>query len=590
MDLEKLEKLNELKEKGILTQEEFDIEKKKILQPEEINVEGNVKIKPQKNEIKISDKTHKINWKNCLISFLVMISWIFLLGFISVLFTHTTENNASIYKILITFVAIIYSFRAIAKETYKYKNCAPAWGVFLAIMFLGPIGIWLISYQFLQIKKGFAKPKETNKKRNKIITAIGIVFLFSVLVFIIFTLFTELKSNIDKSTSLEISQTEKQAESLLEILQYFDISADEIFTENGYSEYHEMMKNWWQTATLKDVTDALDSGLEINKKYQGDMTLILFACNYAENPEIIDELIKRGAEVDLNKAIILASSNENGARIIENLIKRGANVNYKDDWSPLMMAARWNKNPNIIEVLIANGANINDKENGGMTAIQLAAYGNENPQVLESLIKHGGKVDYELLTWAQENSDEMVNLINEYLQKVPLSPNEDCIQAVERAYQRRLEISNDYVMVYPSHTVEALTLDKKINRYSMDRWYVTDFANNGLIISTKCPDAAASMALFGELGAFAASACKEESKFIYTKNTDYATDEVYGKHHLLHEKAGYYKYTTILGKTHSIPAEKELNISISEVEYKTYLRNKDLRCCINNDKIGVCKK
>lgn len=589
MDLEKLEKLNELKEKGILTQEEFDIEKKKILQPEEINVEGNVKIKPQKNGIKISDKTQKINWKNCFISFFVMIFWMFLLGFISVFFTHTTENDTSIYKILILFAAIVYSFRAIAKETYKYKNCAPAWGVFLAIMFLGPIGIWLISYQFLQIKKGFAKHKEAIKERNKIITGIGIVFLFCVSAIIIFTLFTEIKSKFDESSSSEISQTEEQTENLLDILQYFDLSADEIFTENGYSEYHEMMKRWWQTATLKDVTDILDGGLEINKKYQGDMTLILFACNYAENPEIIDELIRRGAAVDLNKAIILASSNENGARIIENLIKRGANVNYKDDWSPLMMAARWNKNPNIIDVLINNGANINDKENGGMTAIQLAAYGNENPQVLESLIKHGGKVDYELLTWAQENSDEMVNLINEYLQKVPLSPNEDCIQAVERAYQRRLEISNDYVMVYPSHTVEALTLDKKINRYSMDGWYVTDFADNGLIISTKCPDAAASMALFGELGAFAASACKEESKFIYTKNTDYATDEVYGKHHLLHEKAGYYKYTTILGKTHSIPAEKELNISISEVEYKTYLRNKDLRCCINNDKISVCK-
>ena len=58
------------------------------------------------------------------------------------------------------------------------------------------------------------------------------------------------------------------------------------------------------------------------------------------------------------------------------------------------------------------------------------------------------------------------------------------------------------------------------------------------MISTKCPDAAASMALFGELGALAVSTCKEKRKFIYTKNTDYATDEVYGKHHLLHEKAG----------------------------------------------------
>lgn len=590
MDLEKLEKLNELKEKGILTQEEFDIEKKKLLQPEKIEVEKKAEIKTQKNENKTSDKTNKINWKNCLISFFVMNFWMFLLGFISAILTHTTENVASIYKILIILVAIIYAFRAITKETYKYKNCAPAWGVFLAITFLGPIGIWLISYQFMQIKKGFARLKETIKTRDKIITGIGIVFLFSVLALIIFILFTEIKPKFDKYSSSDVSHTEKQTENLIDILQYFDLSADEIFTENGYSEYHEMMKRWWQTATVKDVMDVLDGGLEINKKYQGDMTLILFACNYAENPEIIDGLIKRGAEVDLNKAIILASSNENGARIIENLIKRGANVNYKDDWSPLMMAARWNKNPNIIDVLINNGANINDKESGGMTATQLAAYGNENPQVLESLIKHGGKVDYELLTWAQENSDEMVNLVNEYLQKVPLSPNEDCAQAVERAYQRRLEISNDYVMIYPSHTVEAVSLDKKINRYSMNDWYVTDFANNGLIISTKCPDAAASMALFGGLGALAASACKEESKFIYTKNTDYATDEVYGKHHLLHVKAGYYKYTTLLGKTYSIPAEKELDISISEVEYKTYLRNKDLRCCINNDKISVCKQ
>lgn len=60
------------------------------------------------------------------------------------------------------------------------------------------------------------------------------------------------------------------------------------------------------------------------------------------------------------------------------------------------------------------------------------------------------------------------------------------------------------------------------------------------------------------------------TKYIFKRSTNgwgwfkYQVD----KHHLLHEKAGYYKYTTILGKTYSIPAEKELNISISEVEYR----------------------
>ena len=48
MDLEKLEKLNELKEKGILTQEEFEAEKKKLLKPNIPNVK--TKVKSQKQE------------------------------------------------------------------------------------------------------------------------------------------------------------------------------------------------------------------------------------------------------------------------------------------------------------------------------------------------------------------------------------------------------------------------------------------------------------------------------------------------------------------------------------------------------------
>ena len=590
MNLEKLEKLNELREKGILTQEEFEAEKKKLLQADIPNVKP--KVKPQKQEIQNKDtkESQTFSLKNFIISFFMMICYLILLIIIVGALDASDKDVGGIHLVVTTLLAILMTFYAIKIETYKYKDCSSAWAIFLVIIFLGPLGIWGATYQFLQIKGGLAKLEDSkkDKKRNKIITGIGILFLFGILFVLIFTSYTKIKHLTNTSSLSENSQSEEKTDSLLDILQYFELSADEIMTENGYSEYHEMMKNWWKKATLKDITDILDNGFEINKKYQGDMTLILFACNYAENPEIIDLLINHGATLDLNNALLLASSNENGSRIIEYLIKKGANVNYKQHWTPLMMAARWNRNPDVVEVLLNNGANVNDQESGGMTATHLAAYGNSNPQVLESLIKHGGKVDYELLTWAQENSNEVVNLVNEYFQKVPLSPNEDCIQAVERAHHRRLEISNDYVLVFPSHTVETVTLDKRINQHSKEEWYVTDFTDNGLIISTKCPDASSAVALFGGWGALAVASCKEQRMFIYTKNTDYATDEIYGKHHLLHKKAGYYKYITILGKTHSIPAAQELNVSISEVEYKTYLKNKQLKCCRENGKTKVC--
>lgn len=58
MNIDELEKLNALKEKGILTQEEFDTKKKELLNREETNSNA---ISPKRG----------INWKNFFLSSLV---------------------------------------------------------------------------------------------------------------------------------------------------------------------------------------------------------------------------------------------------------------------------------------------------------------------------------------------------------------------------------------------------------------------------------------------------------------------------------------------------------------------------------------
>ena len=478
MDIEKLEKLNELREKGILTQEEFDIEKKKLL---------NLDMKAPKQKEKNDNQTDK------------------------------DENK-------------------------------------------------------------------TPKKKFGFLKAIGLM----ITALIGFSAVLNLSNEVKKNTTEMVKSTPDE---LLNILAHYEQSAEEIFYENGYSEYDEMMKKWWQNASVKDISNLLDKGLDINKKYQGNATLFSFACRYASTPDIIDILIKRGAEVNLDNALLQASE-RNNANIVEHLIKLGANVNYKEGWTPLMMAARWNSNPDIIDVLVHNGADVNAKDDGEETALQLAVYGNSNIQVAETLIKNGAKLNYDLLNWAQENSEEMVNFIREHLRKLPLSPDEDCTQAVEEAYRHRMDIYNGELFVYAQMGEEGVTPKKQIKVLQGVNYKVTDFFDDGIIITRDCEaERNAGIFIGGGFGALVAGSCVETKHFIYTKNTDYATGERFGRKNLFYKEAGVRKFKNIFGKVVSIEAFEEIDRNRAEIDYKTYLRNKNLKCCNTKDpnKFISCK-
>lgn len=149
MDMEKLEKLHELKEKGILSDEEFEKEKQKLLSDDET---------PQAR-MQNSEKRKTTNWKNVGISFLCVVLYI-VIG--SIIVNAAGEEN---YTYLINiFCGIVMAIIAkkLTPQKYNipfarmYRSGSPFVVVFMFIFLLGPIGLWLVIYQFLQIKQGHA--------------------------------------------------------------------------------------------------------------------------------------------------------------------------------------------------------------------------------------------------------------------------------------------------------------------------------------------------------------------------------------------------------------------------------------------------
>ena len=165
MDIEQLEKLNELKEKGLLTQEEFDKQKKALLTPEAANKA------PVKNK-------KGVNWKNLGKSFIITLFWFLGVIFITSIITDVTITKDSTItedKAIKGFTNLLYFLSAIGftiiaskLETKKYKNYCPAWEIFIGVWALRELGVWIAVYEFLQIKQGNATLKEKTKAPKSI--------------------------------------------------------------------------------------------------------------------------------------------------------------------------------------------------------------------------------------------------------------------------------------------------------------------------------------------------------------------------------------------------------------------------------------
>src|SRR5680860_598175 len=73
----------------------------------------------------------------------------------------------------------------------------------------------------------------------------------------------------------------------------------------------------------------------------------------------------------------------------------GANLEAHDEigWTPLMIAAGSNDNPEVVQALLVAGANLEARNEDGWTALMHAAEGSDNPEVVQALLVAGANLE-----------------------------------------------------------------------------------------------------------------------------------------------------------------------------------------------------
>ena len=131
-------------------------------------------------------------------------------------------------------------------------------------------------------------------------------------------------------------------------------------------------------ARVKEVNRLIQEGADVNAFDRNGFTPLMIAAEKNTNPEVIRILIEGGADVNATfRYTIFGDKTEYERR----------------DYTPWMLAVRYNPNPEVLRVLIENGADVNSADIYGYTPLMLAAEKNANPEVTRFLIKEGANVN-----------------------------------------------------------------------------------------------------------------------------------------------------------------------------------------------------
>lgn len=199
--------------------------------------------------------------------------------------------------------------------------------------------------------------------------------------------------------------------------------------------------------------------------------------------------------------------------------------------------------------------------------------------------------------------------------------NSDCNQAFETAYQKRKELGEDIFIIEADGVVssnkkiihyinnsrvaavveEGIIITGEENNVSQDVntvlqvgsfafsgqsigiWEKLGISGNEKIVSQEKIDSLLKM--WGiHNGHFIKNSCTVENICLYIPSADYAINEKLHSN-VIYKRVGAYTYSN-----QPIKAYEPTKYTVSEIEYRTYLNNKDLECCIQNDEIKACTK
>lgn len=145
---------------------------------------------------------------------------------------------------------------------------------------------------------------------------------------------------------------------------------------------------------LKIAALLLDAKAEVRAKSKSGFTALHFAALTAGNPEMLELLISKGAQVDANEAGFGQTPLHNAAynadvQTVAVLLGKGADISTKDvaGCQAIHLAARGD-NAEVIEFLIKKGAEVAAKEKHGGTPLHLAA-SCRRPEAARVLLAHG---------------------------------------------------------------------------------------------------------------------------------------------------------------------------------------------------------
>ncbi|WP_373072204.1 ankyrin repeat domain-containing protein [Sulfurimonas sp.] len=179
------------------------------------------------------------------------------------------------------------------------------------------------------------------------------------------------------------------------IQHYIDNNLIDIQTKYGWTLLH-------YAVCFEDIEKTiylLDTGAGVNGVDNGGYSPLLIASKDRYCNEIVDILIKNGADINIqgsdSKSILYFAIEQNNIDLLNKLIKNNININerYKDNKTPLFVAVNFGY-VNIVKILIANGAILDLQDNLGWTPLYLAIE-YDNIAIANLLIKNGANLHIE---------------------------------------------------------------------------------------------------------------------------------------------------------------------------------------------------
>ncbi len=168
----------------------------------------------------------------------------------------------------------------------------------------------------------------------------------------------------------------------------------EIIKEGMANDWPTLSHNEWQDMAIYELKHYLDNN-DVNEKDENGLTALQWASTSAEDAQVIQTLIDKGADVNArayngNTSFMLAVM-YNNQDILQALIDNGADVNEKLEYelTPLMIASRCNSNPRVIQVLIDNDVDVNARDANGKTALAYAAANKYKTRIIKVLVDNG---------------------------------------------------------------------------------------------------------------------------------------------------------------------------------------------------------